>query len=359
MDLRQKLETWLSRNVPDRAISQAFDLPAVVLTTDVGLQRSENQDRVAALSMEGTNGNRLLVAAVVDGMGGMREGAKCATLAMTNFLVTLATHHGPIQQKIHQAVSAANESVFKFAGGKGGATLSAVVLGGGGAAFVAHVGDSRVYSFGPNTRVERLTKDDSLAEAVGGHGRELLQFIGMGPEMQPFISEIPSGSKNLAITSDGIHFVETLTLQTVLANSPTVRSAAERLSALARWCGGPDNASSAFVDLSMLASASPAVPQDLLQVWDPNGSLCFSLESASPAAPRLSSQATLPTRDRIEDVDKTAGSPHAPSRGSRPAGNKGKNNNKGKKKESIAKEDIQLEIKIEGNSGEDTGDNRE
>lgn len=101
----------------------------------------------------------------------------------------------PCPAKIYQAVSAANESVFRFAGGKGGATLSAVVLGGGGAAFVAHVGDSRVYSFGPNMRVERLTKDDSLAEAVGGHGRELLQFIGMGPEMQPFISEIPSGSK--------------------------------------------------------------------------------------------------------------------------------------------------------------------
>lgn len=145
----------------------------------------------------------------------------------------------------------------------------------------------------------------------------------------------------------------------MLANSPTVRSAAERLSALARWCGGPDNASGAFVDLSMLASESPAVQQDLLQVWDPNGSLCFSLESAGPAASRPFSQATLTTRDRIEDVDKTAGRPQVATRSSRPAGNKNKNNNKGKKKESFAKEDIQLEIKIEGNLGEDSGDNHE
>lgn len=358
MYLRQKIEAWLSRNVPDRAVSQAYDLPAVVLTTDIGLQRSENQDRVAALSIDSPNGDRLKVIAVVDGMGGMRDGAKCATLAITNFFIGIATQGGPIQQRASRAISAANDSVFKFAGGKGGATLSAVVLDGDGAAFIVHVGDSRVYRFGHNLGVERLTKDDSLAEAVGGHGRELLQFVGMGPEMQPFINEVPSETRNLAITSDGIHFVDASTLQTVLVNSSTIRSAAERLAALARWCGGPDNASGAFIDLSLLKQEPQITSQGSIQIWDPNGSLSLSMEPAVFAEPRVPTQPPLQNYGRPSEATKEISVHQAQPQGRR-AKNDSKKNPRRKKKESIPKEDIQLEIKIEGNSGEDSDDNRQ
>lgn len=352
--LRQKIEAWLSRNVPDRAVMQAYDLPAVVLATDVGLRRTENQDRVAALSIDGPDGDRLTAIAVVDGMGGMREGARCATLAMTDFFMGFATYRGPVQQRAHRAISAANESVFKFAGGKGGATLSAVVLDGAGVASIVHVGDSRVYSFGHNLRVERLTKDDSLAEAVGGHGRELLQFVGMGPEMHPFLSEVPKETKNLAITSDGIHFLDASTLQDVLINSSTIRSAAERLAALARWCGGPDNASGAFIDLPMLAQESLPPSRGSMQIWDPNGSVMFSMEPTDFTEPGVPPKKPTQTFERSDEVKKTVSGHQVP-----PQEANTKKNTKRKKKENIPKEDIQLEIKIEGNSGEDSGDNRQ
>jgi PPM family protein phosphatase len=357
MYLRQKIEAWLSRSVPDRAVMLAYDLPAVVLTTDVGLQRTENQDRVAALSLGGSNTDRLKVVAVADGMGGMRDGAKCATMAMASFFTALVSSHGQLQQRAHKAISFANDVVFKFAGGKGGATFSAVVLDISGTALIVHLGDSRVYSFGQNSRVERLTKDDSLAEAVGGHGRELLQFVGMGPEMQPYIREVPSEVRNLAITSDGIHFIDAPILNSVLQNSSTIRSAAERLSALARWCGGPDNASGAFMDLALLAQDTDATSQVSAQIWDPNGSLSFNMGPDDYAELRVAPQNPA-KRISGAEVKNPVHSNETASSGPEVRGVT-KKNTKRKKKDSPPKEDIQLEIKIEGNSGEDDGDHRQ
>jgi len=75
--------TWLSRPVPERDQNQCFDFPAV-LATDIGLQRKENQDRVAALRISAKQSSQPIIAVVVaDGMGGMRDGAKCATFAAT------------------------------------------------------------------------------------------------------------------------------------------------------------------------------------------------------------------------------------------------------------------------------------
>jgi PPM family protein phosphatase len=68
---QNKIEAWLSRPALDRALNQCFDLSAV-LATDIGLQRTENQDRVAALRInaESASGRPLIAVAVADGMGG-------------------------------------------------------------------------------------------------------------------------------------------------------------------------------------------------------------------------------------------------------------------------------------------------
>jgi PPM family protein phosphatase len=271
----EKIEAWLSRTVPTRALNQCFDLP-VVLATDIGLQRSENQDRVAALRIGAkASGNHPLVAvAVADGMGGMRDGAKCATLALSSFFYALTLYRGDeIERRATAAISYANDTVFRFAGGKGGATLAAVLLDQQLRPFIAHLGDSRVYSFGGGAKVERLTVDDSLAEAVGGHGRELLQFVGMGKGMRPHVQSIPLSIRNLAITTDGIHLVDSATLESILSHASELKSASERLSALARWCGGNDNASSAIVDLQSLMQEVHKGRDDGIQMWDPFGDL--------------------------------------------------------------------------------------
>lgn len=178
---QEKISVWLARSAPNRALNQCFDLP-IVLATDIGLQRSENQDRVAALRInsKGSGGRPLIAVAVVDGMGGMRDGGQCATLALSSFFFALTLYRGfDLYRRATAAIAYANDQVFKFASGKGGSTFSALLIDHDRRPLLINIGDSRIYAFGGNSPVERLTRDDSLAEAVGGHGRELLQFVGM------------------------------------------------------------------------------------------------------------------------------------------------------------------------------------
>ena len=273
--LQARIEAWLSRRAPERALNQCFDLP-VVLATDIGLRRTENQDRVATMRISAQSAMKrsLVVVAVADGMGGMRDGAKCASLALSSFFYGLTfIQDDEIESLATKAIRYANETVFRFAGGKGGATLSAVLLNRQKQPFLVHLGDSRIYAFGEGTRVERLTTDDSLAEAVGGHGRELLQFVGMGDGMLPHVKAVPINLRQLAITTDGIHFIEPATLESLLANSPGLKGVSERLAALARWCGGPDNASSAVVDLQAFMNTIGEDHDNSLQLSDPFGNL--------------------------------------------------------------------------------------
>ena len=271
----EKIAAWLSRKGPPRSTNQAFD-PPIVLATDVGLERSENQDRVAALRFKSRSneGRPVIAVAVADGMGGMRDGGKCATIAVSSFFFALTFYRGfDIERRAAASISYANDQVFNFAGGKGGTTLSAVLVDSSRRSCLVNIGDSRIYAFGGNAAVERLTRDDSLAEAVGGHGRELLQFVGMGQGMQPHIRPVAHSTGTLAITTDGIHFIDASVLQSILLHSPEARWTSERLSALARWCGGPDNASSAIIDLQSLLAQFKNDEENSVELWDAFGSL--------------------------------------------------------------------------------------
>lgn len=274
---KDAVTNWFSRAVPDRSQNQCFNLP-VILATDIGLRREENQDRVAALRLSaGQNSQPIIAVVVADGMGGMRDGAKCATLAVASFFQALVRHrHQGLEQRAAAAVAHANDSVYNFAGGRGGATLSALLFDVGAPPVIINLGDSRIYAFGRGEKVERLTVDDSLEEAVGGHGRELLQFVGMGPGMKPHIRTVPANVSDLALTTDGIHYIEPETFANVLFHAPDSKAATDRLSALARWCGGHDNASMALVDMKALSSPAARRQDGGIQVWDPFSTMVMS-----------------------------------------------------------------------------------
>ncbi len=353
--LQEKIAAWLSRAGPERSLNQCFDLP-IVLATDIGLQRSENQDRVAALriSAKASGGRPLIAIAVVDGMGGMRDGGKCATLALSSFFYALTLYRGhDLQRRANAAISYANDEVFKFAGGKGGATLSSVLLDHDLRPFIVNLGDSRVYAFGGGTKVERLTRDDSLAEAVGGHGRELLQFVGMGEGMQPHVQAVATGIHNLAITTDGIHFVEASTLESILSHTTELKSASERLAALARWCGGPDNATSAMVGLQSLLGEIRKGNHDGIELWDPSGSLTpiwirADVQSADRGvviAPTSPQPIAVPPANSSPDPQQERAKAKSASKKSKKT-----------QKPVAPKEDIQLEIQIERSSNPDETD---
>lgn len=253
------------------------DALPIIVATDVGSRREENQDRVIAIRIGSrASGGRPMVAIIVsDGMGGMIDGAKAAEVTVAAFCFGLLQNRfRDLRERVTAAMLEANSRVFSLFGGKGGATLSAIVMDADLTTLVANLGDSRVYAFSEKSdRAERLTIDDSIEEAVGGRGRELLQFIGMGEGIQPRLGEVPPHVDRLAITTDGIHYIESGTLDAIVQKSPNLEEAARRLVDVALWCGGHDNASVALIELPVLRSAVERDNSEGVQLWDPFGSL--------------------------------------------------------------------------------------
>jgi hypothetical protein len=145
----------------------------------------------------------------------------------------------------------ANMAVYSLAQGRGGATLSAVFISSNSAPVSLNIGDSRIYgrSNSSTEPIIRLTVDDNLEEAVGGSGTELLQFSGMGRGLKPHIALIPENINRLAITSDGVHFINKEILTDILLNTNEISDASKQLLTYARWRGSPDNASLAIIDI--------------------------------------------------------------------------------------------------------------
>lgn len=270
---QENLQTWFSRKSPSQVRNECFEIP-FILSSDLGLVRKENQDRVAALYTGKKSTNPLFAIAVADGMGGMRDGGICSTLALSSFFYALVQHRNlNIKERAAEAISASNTQIYDIYQGSGGSTLTAILIDAKGKKIFAHVGDTRIYTYGFRRKVERHTTDDSLAEAVGGSGRELLQFVGMGESMQPRIAELFHSESFCAITTDGIHGIEENTLNKILENSEDIRQASERLSAVAKWCGGNDNSSSAICNLDEISAALSNYESSGIRIWDASGDL--------------------------------------------------------------------------------------
>jgi len=270
---QENLYKWLSRKLADSEQNHCLDIP-LVLTSDIGLVRTENQDRVAALYTGKKSINPLFAIAVADGMGGMRDGGICANLTMSGFFQSLVKHRNlDIKSRTYEAINEANKQVFDIYRGSGGSTFTAVLLDSHGTKIIVHLGDTRIYTFEPKKTVERHTTDDSLAEVVGGTGRELLQFVGMGESMQPRISELTRQEGFCAITTDGIHGIEDKTLYKILVNAESISQASDRLRSVAKWVGGTDNSTSAIFDISKISAFIDNYEGSGIRIWDAGGDL--------------------------------------------------------------------------------------
>lgn len=276
-NLSNSLIRWLSRRTSNRGMNAPI-FGHVSLSTDIGLRRAENQDRVACLrfSSSAAIDNSFFVVAVADGMGGMNNGAECAVRAIAGlFSGLIRNKNRPEIERLKEAANEANQSVFEYSKGNGGATLSALLVTKLYGSFSLNVGDSRIYATnGDGTgRLSRLTVDDSLAEAVGGHGRELLQFIGMGPSLNAHVNFVGREYDKFLLTTDGVHFINNGTLEAVLANTQDPSQAASRLSTLVRWHGAPDNASLAVFSLEGIHDVLCESPGPIIEVSDSFGDL--------------------------------------------------------------------------------------
>lgn len=216
------------------------------LGSETGLRREENQDRVAVcrISRPGSRLPVLTIAILSDGMGGMQGGAECAVITAAEFIQGTIEYLGnDLAALAEHAARAANRRVFERYAGRGGATLSAVIISPTSCATV-NIGDSRIYYTDKTRPVvkARLSIDDTMAEAFGSHGQQLIQFVGIGDGLRPHVEVLASNEGTFWLTSDGTHYPNDVFYE-VLSKAPDLRAGVERTLALARWLGSPDNAS--------------------------------------------------------------------------------------------------------------------
>ncbi|MVT70024.1 hypothetical protein GPL21_33615 [Bradyrhizobium pachyrhizi] len=341
------IRDWLE-NVSEQRSTQLVLDQKIVLATDVGLQRNENQDRVAALQFTPNNSTMrpFICVAVSDGMGGMLNGAECATITIAELFSSLISNaEVSADAKLRTAASHSNEAVYQFAKGKGGATLSAVLVENDGSAYYLNVGDSRIYVV-PNDRsdIVRATIDDTLHEAFGGQSRELVQFVGIGRVMLPRIDRLPRDARSVFITSDGAHYFDPSIFKQIILEADTVRRGSERIIAIARWLGGPDNASIAAFHPSEILSKLTQKPGSVATIWSGGGELQLAYAPQQVAYGGGASEAPPPP---IESASEASSSEIDSKR------KQSRSRRKASKEKSSTK---QLEIKIESGENNDDAD---
>jgi protein phosphatase len=197
-----------------------------VMKTDVGLVRSENQDfgtyTTPAEERESHPGGRLMV--VADGMGGHRGGATASRLAGETVKAQyLGSDNDDIAAALRDSLARANARIFTEAQANPdlrgmGTTTSALVVRNNNA-WVAHVGDSRIYMIRDGA-IKQLTEDHSLVASMVREGllttseaenhprRNVLQrSMGVSEDVEIDVSgPLPLQEGDLFILcSDGLH----------------------------------------------------------------------------------------------------------------------------------------------------------
>jgi PPM family protein phosphatase len=134
--------------------------------------REDNQDRVTVSAAEQA---ALLI--VIDGMGGHSDGSRAADTALKSLLESFRQTSLPMFDPLgflHLALSRAHDEVAKLGNGQSIDTrpraTTAICLVQEGAAFWAHIGDSRVYHLRHGKIVQR-TRDHSHVELLLREGK--------------------------------------------------------------------------------------------------------------------------------------------------------------------------------------------
>jgi serine/threonine protein phosphatase PrpC len=126
-------------------------------STETGFVRENNEDRVYADDARG-------IFLVVDGMGGHEAGEHAADIAVERIRARLERQTGAVEQRIREAITLANNAIYRAAQTtpewKGMACVLTVAVIDDGKITVGHVGDSRLYRIRRGL-IEKITHDHS------------------------------------------------------------------------------------------------------------------------------------------------------------------------------------------------------
>jgi PPM family protein phosphatase len=222
--------------------------------TDVGRVRQCNEDSLLLLPEAG-------VFAVADGLGGLDAGDLASSIALSRLHdLSLSSDEEGTDPAIHlQAmVAAVNHHTYeqRVALGRNMATTLAVVRFSHRSAFVAHVGDSRMYLW-HNDTLAQLTHDHSLVNNLCEQGaltanqaryspqrHVITRAVGAAPTVQPSIKPVAVVPGDvLLLCTDGLtSMVTDEEIAACLQTGPVdAGRLVEQLVHLANEAGGHDN----------------------------------------------------------------------------------------------------------------------
>jgi serine/threonine protein phosphatase PrpC len=238
--------------------------------SDVGCVRSNNED-----SFGYDPGRQVYV--VCDGMGGMASGEVASQTAVATFLkvVAASARTAPIEVTLHQAITAANDSVFETGTqpehhGMGTTLVAACIEDS--KLYIGNVGDSRAYMI-QNGQCMQLTVDHSYlnelirtgtiavedADTVDLKGMEsvITRAVGVTASIDPdfFAVELTPGDVIL-LASDGLTRYLNPSDIALLVSNCDLDLSCQRLIALAKERGGADNIT--VILLHMTPAQQPA-----------------------------------------------------------------------------------------------------
>lgn len=229
--------------------------------SDVGLVRKGNEDSYG--SKMTVNG---YIFVVCDGMGGHKGGATASSLAVEKILDYFEEPIQNIFVGISDALQFANSIVHQTSLSdedlNGMGTTATVLVFKDEACYIGHVGDSRIYLYSDN-KLNRLTKDHSYVQTLVDQGiindedaenhpqkNQILQALGIKPEVQPTVSEAPIMPKvgdTFILCSDGLNgMIGDKEIESLIDPS-NLDASAHNLIDAAKNAGGKDNVTATLV----------------------------------------------------------------------------------------------------------------
>lgn len=237
--------------------------------SEVGHKKTTNEDSFLIADIN-TSGKLM---AVADGFSRSfgDQASRLAVGAMRDALQF--TSNWSVSERLQKGVEIANWKIEKhfqkIHHSRGtGTTLSAVYVVGD-TAWIAHVGNSRVYLI-RDRKVKQLTTDHTMAEVLAGVGVEasrttrkmLIQAIGVDCELAPLVIQtelLPNDF--LLICSDGFSDnMDAPEIIRMLEENPDISVAAERLVEMADDRDGTDNITLILARANRAAGARESLP---------------------------------------------------------------------------------------------------
>lgn len=241
--------------------------------THPGLLRTNNEDRFHLDVERG-------IFLVIDGIGGQAAGEQAAEIALDRMRARLERQTGSLSDRIREAITVANNEIFRLAQTrdtwKGMACVLTVAIVEDGQATVGHVGDTRLYEL-RRGQIRKVTHDHSPVGVREDSGRlneleamqhprrnEVYRDVGSEehhPHDDDFIelAQVPFESDSaLLLCSDGLSDLLTsaqiLRIAQQYAGDPW--AVVQRLIAAANDAGGKDNITVLFVEGEQFAATS-------------------------------------------------------------------------------------------------------